>query len=32
MNDLYLYIAAFIFLGTIAYMTKLVSDNANEKV
>ncbi len=32
MNDLYLYIAVFSFMGAIAYMTKLVIDNSNEKV
>ena len=32
MNDLYIAIAVFTFMGTITYMTKIVTDNANEKV
>jgi len=32
MNDLYTYIAVFTFMSAIAYMTKIVTDNANEKV
>ena len=32
MNNLYVLISVFTFMGAIVYMTKLIIDNAKEKV